>query len=185
LFRDAPRHAALAAALALLSACTVKPLYDAPAVQPAAMPGDAATSMSMQATLSSVSISPAASRQGQQVRNRLIFLFGQGAGEPKQAAYKLDLNVSSTTIGVAAVPVAGVVYSGQPSAANVEMTASFTVTDSAGVVQFKGVRRATAAYDVPQQNFAERAALIDAEDRAARELAEAVHLAVAQGFATR
>lgn len=141
--------------------------------------------MSMQATLSSVTVSPAATRQGQQVRNRLIFLFGQGAGEARQAAYTLDLSVSSRTIGVAAVPVSGIIYSGQPSAANVEMTASYTMKDASGGVLFNGVRRAAAAYDVPQQNFAERSALIDAEDRAARELAEAVHLAVAQGFASR
>jgi LPS-assembly lipoprotein len=185
LFPDVLKFASLAAALAFLAGCTATPLYGAPTTTPAAFAGDAASSMSMQSTLSSVAVSAATSRQGQQVRNRLIFLFGQGAGEPRQPAYTLDMTVTSRVIGVAAVPVAGIIYSGQPSASNVELTATYSVKDASGAIIGKGVRRATAAYDVPLQNFAERSALMDAEDRAARDLAEAVHLAVAQGFAAR
>jgi LPS-assembly lipoprotein len=168
----------------LVSGCTVRPMYDTPKAD-AALSGDAAQSMSMQSTLSSVSIKPVETREGMEVRNRLIFLFGQGAGEPANPAYTLTLAVSSTAIGVAAVPEEGFVRSDQPSAGQVNMTGTFTIADQAGNVIGRGSRSAAANYDRPTQGFAARSAVIDAEDRAARELAEMIHLAVAQVFAVK
>jgi LPS-assembly lipoprotein len=175
--------AALALA-GLVAGCTVRPMYDTPKAD-AALGGDAAQSMSMQSTLSSVSIKPASTRQGMEVRNRLIFLFGQGAGEPSNPAYTMTLDVSSAASGVAVIPDRDFVAEGLPSAGRVDMTGKFTIADQSGAVIGQGTRSATANYDIPTQGFAARSAVIDAEDRAARELAEMIHLATAQVFATR
>jgi LPS-assembly lipoprotein len=120
-----------AVSLALLSAlaigvagCTVRPLYsDAPVT------ADGSTA---NAALSSVLIRPARTRDAQEVRNQLIFLFNGGKAQK---------------------PVAS------------------------------GRRQITSQYDIPNQEFAAYRAQRDAENRAARELAELVRLAVAQDLA--
>ena len=170
-----------------LSACTVQPLYQAPVKSAAPVTGDtmdksAASSMSMQSTLSTVAIKPVETRAAQIVRNKMIFLFGQGKGEPKAAAYTLALTISQVNDGVAAVQGIGL-DANQPSARALTMTGAYILTDTTGAVIARGIRTATANYDVPSQGFAERSALLDAEDRAGNELGEILHLAVAQAFA--
>lgn len=169
------------------SACTVQPLYQAPVnntLAGDAMDPSAATSMSMQSTLSTVAIKPVSTRAAQIVRNKMIFLFGQGKGEPKAPAYNLALTVSQANEGVALVQGTGL-DANQPSASALTMTASYVLSDTSGTVIAQGTRSATANYDLPAQGFASRAALLDAEDRAGNELGEALHLAVAQAFASR
>ena len=171
-----------------LGACTVQPLYQAP-VKNASPLGDqidtsAATSMSMQSTLSAVAIKPVGTRAAQIVRNKMIFLFGQGKGEPKVPAYNLVLNISEVNDGIAAVQGIGL-DTNQPSARALTMTGTYVLTDTTGAIIARGTRTATANYDVPSQGFAERAALLDAEDRAGNELGELLHLAVAQAFAAK
>ncbi|MGL4404821.1 MAG: LPS assembly lipoprotein LptE [Notoacmeibacter sp.] len=170
-----------------LSACTVQPLYQttvAPAQDGAILDASAATSMSMQSTLSTVAIKPVGTRAAQIVRNKMIFLFGQGKGEPKAPAYSLALTISQVNEGVALVQ--GVdLDANQPTASALTMTGAYVLTDTTGAVIAKGTRRATANYDVPTQGFASRAALLDAEDRAANELGEILHLAIAQAFASK
>ena len=124
-------------ALALASACTVKPLYSNPA-------SDGAQA-GVTADLSSIAIKPVEQRYAQQVRNHLIFLFNRGAGQPSAAAYTLTLVVTSS-----------------------------------GEVAASGRRQITSSYDVPRQEFAAYRARLNAEDRAARELAELLNLAIAQ-----
>ncbi len=172
-----------------LSACTVQPLYQAQVKNAAPVTSDAidksaASSMSMQSTLSTVAIKPVETRAAQIVRNKMIFLFGQGKGEPKSPAYNLALTISQVNDGVAAVQALGN-DANQPSARAVTMTGSYVLTDSTGAVIARGTRTATANYDVPSQGFAERSALLDAEDRAGNELGEILHLAVAQAFASK
>ncbi len=70
------------AAAGLLQACQVRPLYEEQ--------GNAATS------LPSISFSDASDRLTQQLRNRLIFLVGGGAGEPAQPEYRVKLQVSAS-----------------------------------------------------------------------------------------
>ena len=84
------RRAALCgvvASLTLVSACTVRPLYSSAPLTVGSQVGAAAE-------LASISIKPVGTRYGQQVRNNLIFAFGQGSGEPASPAYRLDLGVS-------------------------------------------------------------------------------------------
>lgn len=186
MFRDAISFRALAGAalLALAAGCTVQPLYGARTVADGDAKG-AATALSMQGILSNIAIKPVDTRHAQMVRNRLIFLFGQGAGEPDAPVHTMALSVSRSAEGVAAVQLPGFVDTNQPSAQRITLTGSYSVSDEAGQVVASGSRSATANYDVPNQGFAERSAAKDAEDRAARELAEMIHLAVAQAFAAR
>ena len=177
------------AAVVLLSGCTVQPLYNAPvntsAVRSAEqMDKSAASSMSMQSTLSTIAIKPVETRSAQIVRNKMIFLFGQGKGEPKAPAYNLALTVSQVIDGVAAVQGIGL-DANQPTAGALTMTGSYVLTDATGAVIARGTRVATASYDVPSQGFASRAAVLDAEERAGNELGEVLHLAVAQDFASK
>jgi LPS-assembly lipoprotein len=173
---------------AVLAGCTAQPLYSdkpiAAATEASQIDGAAASSMSMQSTLSTVAVSQANSKQGIIVRNRLIFLLGQGRGEPRSPAYTLQVNVSGSAQGIFATPGAGV-DADQPTARVYQLTGTYTLAAEDGAVIVKGSRVANAAFDVPSQAFSERAALADAEERAGTELAEMIHLAVAQALASK
>jgi LPS-assembly lipoprotein len=168
---------------ALVSGCTVQPLYSAPSATPA-IDASAASSMSMQSALSSVGVAPLASRQGVIVRNRLIFLMGQGAGEARSPAYTLKITLRADPQSRFALSSEGEDIS-QPTATVLALTGTYILSENGGALIARGARTATAAYDTGSQGFAERAALADAEERAGVELAEMIHLAVAQALASR
>jgi LPS-assembly lipoprotein len=68
-----------------------------------------------------------------------------------------------------------------PSAGTVTLIAEYVVSDAATARPIaSGRRQITANYDIPRQEFANVRAERDAENRAARELAELLKLAVAQ-----
>ena len=69
-------------ALPLASACTVRPLYSNPASD--------GTQAGVTADLSSIAIKPVETRYAQEVRNHLIFLFNGGAGQPAAARLHAD-----------------------------------------------------------------------------------------------
>ena len=72
----------------------------------------------------------------------------------------------------------------QPTAGTVIMSASYTLTDAkTGKSVSTGSRSISSSFDKPSQEFASYRAQIDAENRAARELAELLHLALAQDLA--
>lgn len=157
-------------ALPLASACTVKPLYSNPS-------SDGAQA-GVTADLSSIAIKPVEQRYAQQVRNHLIFLFNRGAGQPAAAAYTLTLVVTALHESAAVVQVGD---DNEPTAGTVTMTASYSLAGtSSGEVIATGRRQITSSYDVPRQEFAAYRARLNAEDRAARELAELLNLAIAQ-----
>ncbi|UVK56318.1 hypothetical protein DBIPINDM_002914 [Mesorhizobium sp. AR02] len=167
------RRAALAGlvgSLALVSACTVRPLYsNAPL----------STGSTANAELASIAIKPVKTRYAQQVRNNLIFGFGRGAGEPASPLYSLDLTVTEAVDSAALVQVG--TDEDEPTAGSVTLNASYTLTDmKTGAVITVGKRAITSSFDRPRQEFASYRAQIDAENRAARELAEALQLSVAQ-----
>ena len=163
-----------AALLALLAAgtagCQVRPLYsDAASVS---APGVA------NAALGSIGISEAKDRVAQEVRNHLIFALTGGAGEPASPAYMLDLGVTKRTLNVASAPAVANTEN-QPTAGGVVLTALYSLKDMAGKEVASGKRVVTASFDRPEQQFAVLRAERDAENRAARELAEALRLALA------
>lgn len=161
------------AALALTAGCSVQPLYSNTTT---ASTGGGTSSVA--AELSMVSVKPVETRYAQQVRNHLIFLFGKGQGQPAEPAYTMTLNVTALRESAAEVQVA---QDNEPSAGTITLTADYTLTEAAtGEEIGKGTRRIASSFDIPRQEFAAVRAQRDAEDRAARELAELLNLSVAQ-----
>jgi LPS-assembly lipoprotein len=158
------------ATIPMAAACTVKPLYSNPA--------SGGTQAGVTADLSSIAIKPVEKRYAQQVRNRLIFLFNRGAGQPTASVYTLTLDVTAIDRTGAIVQIG---EDNEPTAGTITMTANYTLAlTSSGEVVAKGKRQVSSMYDIPQQEFAAYRARLNAEDRAARELAEFINLAIAQ-----
>lgn len=168
--------AALIAGLSAVSACQVRPLYSS-AETTAGVPGG------VRAELSSIAIKPVRTRYAQEVRNHLIFLLNGGKGQPAAPAYAMNLVVvpqSESSVLVASGD------DNEPTAGTMTLIATYTVTDfGKGKVVAAGTRRVTSAYDIPKQEFAALRAVRDAENRAARELAQVLQLAIAQEMANR
>ncbi|MER8369061.1 LPS assembly lipoprotein LptE [Mesorhizobium sp. M1348] len=162
----------LLASVALVSACTVRPLYSsAPLV--------AGSQVGAAAELASISVKPVKTRYAQQVRNNLIFALGQGAGEPASPVYSLDLGVSELVESAAIEQVT--TDEDEPTAGTVTLTANYVLSDAkTGTVIARGKRSIPSSYDRPRQEFASYRAQIDAENRAARELADVLRLSIAQ-----
>lgn len=148
--------ASLVAVAGLLSACQVRPLY--------------AVSTGVTQKLSEVSFSDVGTRVGQEVRNQLVFIAGRGAGETKTPKYDVVLSVTSGTGGVLYLP-----SSDTSAAGRTTVTASFTLKDiGTGKVLKSGSRSVTSLVDFPTQEFAKQRAILNSEDRAAREVAEMI-----------
>ena len=164
------RSTAFIAAVAVLSACTVQPLYYNPSS------GGVPTGVT--AELSSIAIKPVETRYAQEVRNHLIFLLNGGSGQPADARYTLALNVTALRQSAAVVQRA---EENEPTAATVTLIANYVLTETAtGTVVADGRRQIISSYDLPRQEFAAYRAERDAQNRAARELAELLKLTLAQ-----
>lgn len=156
---------ALIACSGLLAACQVRPLYS--------------ESNGVQQSLGAIGYSDARDRVEQEVRNKLIFLTGGGAGEPAKADYQVDLNVTTKRIGVLLEQ-----SSDTPKAGRITVSADYTLRRlSDGDVVKAGHRSAVSLVDYSEQEFAKIRSIRDAENRAASELAELIRadLAMALG----
>jgi LPS-assembly lipoprotein len=173
--RAAPARIAILALLGLAAAtaagCTVQPLHgEITSATGAGTPS---------AALSSVEVKPVDDRVGQEVRNHLIFLLHGGAGQPAAPAYQLALTTTSTSSSSAAVTVRTSTL--EPTSAIQSVRGTYTLTEAAtGRVVSRGSRTIQAAYDIPRQEYAAVRARRDAENRAARELAELLRMVVGQ-----
>jgi LPS-assembly lipoprotein len=162
---------ALFAALALGSACTVRPLYSDAGLETSGV-------LATTAGLKSISIDPVNSRYGQQLRNDLIFLLNGGAGQPDDPKYGMTLSATVLVVNEVRVQVDN---ENRPTAGTLHMTGSYVLTDLATAKPVaSGSRSIQASFDQPSQEFANLRARRDAEDRAARELAELLRLDIAQ-----
>lgn len=171
---------ALLGVLLVAAGCSVQPLYgDATrtgAIQPA---GGDSRIVSELASISVGMASGGSPRVGQEVRNHLIFLLRGGSGENPSPRYSLDLTVTASRAGAASIQ--RTTRDQEPTAAVLTVRASYVLREtSTGRVISRGLRQATAAFDLPRQEFAALRAQRDAEDRAAREAAELVRLSLAQ-----
>ena len=174
-----PRKALIVlAAMAGIAAagCTVQPLYYAgPVTLASVAPG-------LSARLASIAISDTVTRPGQEVRNYLIIMFGGGRGEPANPAYRMQLNVTTRVIGAQVVQIG--TTASEPTSSIVTVTANYRIIETAtGREVAAGSRSTNSAFDYPRQLYAAARAQRDAENRAARETAEMVRLAVAQQMA--
>ena len=155
------------ALIGMLAGCLVRPLYSTPS--------------GTEGKLASISISEASDRVEQQVRNDLIFLFAGGAGEPQNAVYHLEMDVTVRTVGVLNDVRDDIARSGR-----VTVTADYNLTRAdSGETLASGKRSAVAMVDFPAQEFAKLRAIRDAENRGARELAELIRADVASALARR
>jgi LPS-assembly lipoprotein len=164
----------LATGLLGVSACTVQPLYSDGPIAGSTVTGSIASE------LSTISVKPVTTRVGQEVRNKLLFLLYGGQAEPAAPSYTLRLVVSSISEASANIQVNTV---NEPTAAIDTVRVTYQLKDSSGTVVATGQRQFAASYDVPRQEFAAVRARVDAENRAAREVAELLRLALAHDLA--
>ena len=161
---------ALILSAGLVSACTVRPLYSSAPLAGVDVPASA--------LLSSIQVQPVQTRVGQEVRNRLIFLLGGGAGQPAAPVYSVVLGVTSVKLDAAVIQRG---REDEPTAGIMQVQSSYAVTDNrTAAVVASGFRQIATGYDIPRQAFAQVRAERDAENRAGRELAELLKLAIAQ-----
>jgi LPS-assembly lipoprotein len=158
--------AALALGLpSLLAGCNWQPLHGASNYTDAATGG---------AALSQVTVSDVDSRVGQQLRNHLLFLL-HGGRDPVESRYEARIRVSSSNTEYAAVRNIRDFTAGA-----VTVTVSYDLIDKTTLSRVAGGSRiASAPYDRTAQNFANSRAVRDAENRAAREAAEQLRMALA------
>lgn len=163
--------------VASLAACTVEPLNRANTDSALAT---GAPNANVRAILAGTEISPVDTRVAQQTRNELLRLFGGGnaAGE---SPYRVDLLVTSKAASLAVETSAKA-----PTAAQVTVTSTYRLMDiKTGETVDTGRRTSLAAYDRTPQAFANQRAKRDAENRAAREAAQQIFLAISQAVAKR
>ena len=152
----------VAALLLFLASCQYQPLY-----------GNSSAS-STASGLKHVSVSQVDSRVAQQVRNHLLFLFN-GGNQAVEISHEVRMRVSWDNKLLVAIP--GVQDS---TSGTVTVTASYDLVElKTGKIVSSGRRKASASYDRTGQVFANERAERDAENRAARQAAEFLRLAVA------
>ena len=118
-------------------------------------------------------------RVGVGVRNELIYEL-TGGGDPASATHRLDVRLSSTRLQVIVD-----VTTARPEIQNYGIDASYTLTDLAtGKAVVSGQTFSRVSYDIPgqQQRFAGARGLRDAEDRAAKVIADNIKLRLASYF---
>lgn len=156
------RYAIYASLFLLLgtAGCTVKPLY------------------SGTGTVQNVSVTEADTRVGQQVRNRLLFLLNGSGATPSNPEYEAKITVSSSAAGVLKATT-DIPESPSISLSRMDVSGTLTITKIGKTETLASYRRVkSASYDQSTQGFANNRARIDAEDRAAAELAEEFNILV-------
>lgn len=166
--------AGLALSLTVASGCTVRPLYSDAALQTGSLAGGE----TMKSALASVAVKSPTNRVELEVRNHLIFLLGGDGGTPATPKYMVEQSVSSVTTGAAIVQST---VDSEPTARQVTVRSVYALKEiESGKVIGNGARSITSSFDVPLQEFAVLRAERDAQNRAAREVAELLRLAIAQ-----
>lgn len=151
-----------------LSGCQVSPLY-----------GDRAGPDGTSATanvLASISVDPPSDRTTQLVRNELLFGLDSGT---QSAQYRLALRATQSE------NVLGVGGTGAATARSVRVTANYQFFRLGNdEILAANTVFATASYDSVEQRFANERAAIDAQARAAREVAATIQAQLAAAVAT-
>ena len=166
--RNVLRTALAGAGLAVLAGCQGRPRYSDAGGGPSARSATADA-------LASIVIDPPSDRTTQRVRNELVFGTNSGGA---QTQFRLALRASSheETLGVRGT--------GAAFARTVRVTASYQLF-RLGQLQpvLENTVISTASYDSVEQRFANQRAAIDAEARAARDVAQIIEAQLASTFA--
>jgi LPS-assembly lipoprotein len=152
--------ALLVAAAVSLSACGFQPLY-----------GSTAGGSRLGAVMAGVEVTPIPGRVGQKLRNELIFA-NTGGGEAAPTAYKLDIVIKESLVSQLAQ------ISGDVRQQTYELNATFKLMKADKVV-LEGKATSQAPYERVQTIFSNVRARVDAEDRAARTVAESIKVRIA------
>ena len=148
--------------LPTLSACGFRPLY-----------GNAKHSGSVVNKMRSVEVAPIPGRVGQRVRNELIFKT-TGGGSAASSQYRLDVIIRES------INALNVEATGEARGQVYVLKAEFKLVSLANrKVVFKGVSNSRAALNNFESTFANVRARIDAENRAARTIADGISTRVA------
>ena len=149
--------------MVFLASCQFQPLY-----------GNQSTLSGSTSQLSAVDVSQVNSRVGQQVRNHLLFLLNGGFGNTEKT-HEANIRVTWNNRQLAAIQGVRDNVSG-----TVTVIVSYDLINlSDGSIVASGSRQAEAAYDRTGQVFANVRAERDAENRASKEVAESIRLAIA------
>ncbi|NKB51574.1 MAG: hypothetical protein GKR97_05015 [Rhizobiaceae bacterium] len=159
----------------LLASCTIKPLN---ATRAASEASDNGTSQSVAAVMKTIAVSPVNERVAQQVRNNLMFELNGGQLEP---GGNLHLSLKVVT-GSRSLAIEN--NSLSPTSAQVAVTATYHLTNTITRDDVSsGTRRGVASFDKTPQKFANERAQRDAENRAAKDVARQIRLAIGQSLA--
>jgi len=157
------RRAIVLGTCLLLAGCQFQPLH-----------GNRSPTSQLGSGLANVSVSQVNSRVAQQVRNHLLFLLNGGA-DSADKTHEARIRVTWDNRQLASIQGVRDNVSG-----TVTVTVSYDLVDlSSGDAIANGTRKTEASYDRTGQVFANRRAERDAENRAAKEVAESLRLAIA------
>lgn len=130
-------------------------------------------------TLAAVHIPVIKGRVGQRVRNEIVYDIKQRGGDYEAPAYRLEIQVRDSITDIA------VEQTGKATSQVYDLTASFKlyrITDNEVVLS--GVSRSKASLDRFKPEFSNLRARRDAENRAAKEIAESIRTRVAAFLST-
>jgi LPS-assembly lipoprotein len=166
--KSATLAAVLIASAAMLSGCGFQPLY-----------GPTASGAQLEDVMRTVDISLVPGRVGQSIRNELIFRTTGGGHAADRAVYRLDIAVRESVINTT------VERTGDPKGQVYQLYGQFRLIRVAdNQVVLEGNSNARAAYDKVDSVFADIRAKRDAEDRAARTIAESIRTRMAAYFSS-
>lgn len=153
--------------LLALAGCGWRPLY-----------GTTASGADLQDVMRTVDISTIPGRVGQQIRNELIY-DTTGGGEAGVPEYRLDIAIRESVLNTL------VDNTGDPQSQTYQLYSQFKLVRlNDNKVVLKGNSNARAAYDKVDSVFADIRARRDAENRAAKTIADAVRLRMAAFLST-
>jgi LPS-assembly lipoprotein len=162
----------VAAGSAALAGCFT-PLYGDPNV--------VSGGRSAQTHLRDLEIPEITGRTGVILRNELIYLTQGGGGRAAAPTHVLRVNLAVDT-----VPLVLNTAAGRPSAQSVSLTGNYTITPiGEREAIHRGSAFASASFDRTAQRLASDRAVIEAQERAAKALAENIVTQVAGWYATR
>ena len=157
-----PLLAALAVTAAIsLAGCGIQPLY-----------GTTAGGSRLAAAMAGVDITPIPGRVGQRVRNELIFENTGGSGQTG-TTYKLDIVIKESLTNEL------VKISGDAKSQVYQLDATVKLISNDGRVVLEGKATSRAPYERFETIFSNVRARYDAENRAARTVAESIKVRIA------
>ena len=164
--------ACLAVVLAVLPACTARPLYGGAAANVSALAPDGR----LAALRGRIAISENNTRTDQVVRNALLFRLNQGA-RVTQPLYEVRLAVSGAETGIAVEP------GGVQTSSLYRLNGGYQLVRlSDGEVISAATRNSTVPFDRTSQQFQSQRALLNARQQAADDLAAKLEIPIVRAL---